>query len=302
MDDLTQQTQSTPEPAPEPTGPQSFEEIFTNMGEGTPVETVTSEQAPPGGQPPQTTETPQPVENDERRFQYWQSQADKRQNEIERLGKQNEVLQNQLQANVAPAQPNAEQEEQFPEPPQKPQQPHGFNRDEAMTDPNSQSAQYLNQVDSWRDNMDEYNRLFTQYNVAKVQENMQEINDQRQTEMKRQAAEQQWHSQQNEAVDYIKGNFGATPEQAQEFVTRYSDPKSVTMENLWKLYQLEVGQGITPSQSTSGPSPAFQQTLAAQQIPSPMGVVTGQSNSQTGSVEDQMMNAMVSDHKSKNYF
>ena len=37
MDDLTQQTTSTPEQAPEPTGPQSFEEIFTNMGEGTQI-------------------------------------------------------------------------------------------------------------------------------------------------------------------------------------------------------------------------------------------------------------------------
>ena len=300
---ITDQVQSTPEQAPEPTGPQSFEEIFTNIGEGTSVETVNSEQAPAEGQPSGAPDTQQTVDNDQRRFQYWQSQADKRQNEIDRLAKQNEVLQNQLNVNLTSNQPAAEQEEQFPEPPRKPQQPHGFNRDEAVADPNSVSAQYLNQVEQWRDNMDEYNRLFTQYNVAKMQENVQEINNQRQEEMKQQAAEQQWRSQQNEAVEYIKGNFGATPEQAQDFVARYSDPKSVTMENLWKLYQLEAGQGVSQTQPiSSGPSADFQQTLAAQQVPSPMGVVTGQSNSQTGSIEDQMMDAMVSDHNKKNYF
>ncbi len=302
MMDNSEQVQNTPEQAPEPTGPQSFEEIFTNMGEGTPVETVNEQEAPQGGQPPQPVDTPT-ADNDERRFQYWQSQADKRQNEIDRLHEQNQVLQNQLSHNIqAPKQDNTAQEEKFPEPPQKPRTPHGFSRDEAMTDPNSRSAEYVNQVETWRENMDEYNRLYTQYNVAKMQESMESIQNQQQEQMKKAAQQQQYRQQQSEAIDYIKGNFGANDEQAQEFVARYSDPKSVTMDNLWKLFQLETGQGIAPNQQTPTPSPAFQQTQAAQQIPSPMGVVTGQSGQETGTIEDQMMNAMINDHKNKNYF
>ena len=302
MDDLNQQTESTPEQAPEPTASQSFEDIFTSMGEGKPVETVNEQPAPQGGQPPQPVDTPA-VDNDERRFQYWQSQSDKRQNEIERLNEQNTVLQNQLNHTIQTSkQDSTVQEQEFPEPPQKPSTPHGFSRDEAMTDPGSRSAEYLNQVEAWRENMDEYNRLYTQYNVAKVQESMQDIQKQRQSELTRAAQEQQYRQKQVEAVDYIKGNFGATDVQAREFVTRYSDPKSVTMDNLWKLYQLEAGQGVSPNQPQVTPSAAFQQTQAAQQIPSPMGVVSGQSGQQTGTVEDQMMDAMVSDHKSKNYF
>jgi hypothetical protein len=296
-----QAVQETPQ-VEESTGPSSFEEIFQNMGEGTPAEAGQQAQAPQEGQPSTPVETPtqQPVNNDERRFQYWQSEADKRQNMIDSQQKQIEMLQQQQQQQpTAPANQPAPQEEKFPEPPQRPIPPAGFSREDAMSDPSGLSAQYQNQVEQWRDNMDEYNYLHSQYNAAKTNERFDAIQKEQQKTLQKQAAEQQWYEQQNQATEYLKGTFGATPEQAQEFVQRYSDPKSVTMDNLWKLYQLESGQGQVPN---NGPSPAFQQTQNAQQVPSPMGVVTGAGQGQQGSIEDQMMNAMVNDHNKTNYF
>ena len=322
-----QETHKQPEQA---TWPSSFEEIFQNMGEGTPVETAEQAQAPQEGQPSQAVDTPQiqqPVSNDERRYQYWQSEADKRQNMIDSQQKQIEMMQQQIQQPAQPQAPVQQEEEKFPEPPRKPAPPAGFSREDAMADPSGLSAQYLNQVDQWRDDvyyyesdwfeklpdcirdgltihidehyMDEYNYLHSQYTAAKTNERIETMEKERQRVLKQQAAEQQWQQQQTQAVQHVQGQYGATPEQAQEFVQRYSDPKSVTMDNLWRLYQLEVGQGQVPN---NGPSPAFQQTQNAQQVPSPMGVVSGSGEGQQGSIEDQMMQAMINDHNSTNYF
>ena len=297
-----QQMQEAPQQPEQATGPSSFEEIFQNMGEGTPVETVEQAQAPQEGQPSQNVDTPptqQPVSNDERRYQYWQSEADKRQNLIDSQQKQIEMMQQQMQQSAQTQAPVQQEEEKFPEPPRKPAPPAGFSREDAMADPNGVSAQYLNQVEQWRDNMDEYNYLHSQYTSAKTNERIEVMEKERQEVLRRQAAEQQWHQQQTQAVQHVQGQYGATPEQAQEFVQRYSDPKSVTMDNLWKLFQLETGQGQVPN---NGPSPAFQQTQNAQQVPSPMGVVSGSGEGQQGSIEDQMMQAMINDHNKTNYF
>jgi hypothetical protein len=52
----------------------------------------------------------------------------------------------------------------------------------------------------------------------------------------------------------------------------------------------------------NNPSPTFEQTKRAQQIPSPMGVMPGTGQEATTATEDQVMDSMIADFNSKNPF
>ena len=90
-------------------------------------------------------------------------------------------------------------------------------------------------------------------------------------------------------------------EEAQQCVPQMSSPDSLTMDNLVQLWRFQKGQGApTNAPAPTAPSPAFEQTQRAQQVPSPMGVLPGSSQTAPGSAEDQIMDGMISDFKSKN--
>ena len=114
--------------------------------------------------------------NEAKRFQYWQSQSDKKDQEIQQLQSQMEQMN---QAQQAPAQQQAVPPEpevkEFPPPPKKPRKPAGYSKEEAISDPSSNSSLYHEAVDDWRDRMDKYNNLYAQYNVALAQERMEAI-------------------------------------------------------------------------------------------------------------------------------
>ena len=268
-----------------------------------PVDTVfTDENKQPSEETPAVdkAEIPTQDENDERRYQYWQSQADKLKNENEAL-KQQQVAPQQPQAQVAPQQPK---QEEFPPPPSKPVKPAGFSREEAYTDPTSDSAKYLDGIEQWRDNMDEYRDLRTQYDNAVVQERL-DAEDERRRQM---SIQRQQHdaamAQQREAYEHVQGHYGLSPQDAQEFVQTMSKPESLTMDNLVALYRIQKGQGNPTEQSVpTQPSQAFQQAKNAQQVPSPMGVQPSGNNEVEGKNEsDQIMDNLISDYKSRNPF
>ena len=100
-------------------------------------------------------------DNDTVRYQYWQSEADKARNENEQLKAQIQQAPRQQVASEQEAQ--TDDTEGFPPPPEKPRPPAGFNREEAWSDSNSNSGRHLTEVDSWRDSMDEYNRLHNEW-------------------------------------------------------------------------------------------------------------------------------------------
>ena len=266
--------------------------------------------APSGEEAPQEApsveETPQPVDpkNDERRYQYWQSQAAKRENELRQMQERMQTYEQNMQQ---PAQPYAPQQqepqrEEFPDPPEKPGKPRNFNRQEAFEDASSESARYLDEVEEWRDNMDEYNTLRVQYENAVTQERIQNQEAQRrQTEAQRQAYRQQ-QEQLSQVNELVQGHYGLSPEESQEFIQTMSDPSSITVDNLVQLYRLQKGKGggapVNPGQSPQ-PSPSFQQAQRAQQVPQPMGVQPTAGNNQAPA-EDQIMDNMIADFKSKN--
>tara|TARA_R100001594_G_scaffold44427_1_gene76860 strand:+ start:7452 stop:8402 length:951 start_codon:yes stop_codon:yes gene_type:complete len=275
-------------------------DAFFNDVAGTATET------PKEGTPEVAEETPQesqPYEakNDDKRFEYWQSQAAKRENELS-------VLQQQLAE--AKAQPAAQPEvpaqqtqpatQEFPPPPTKPERPRGFSRDEAWSDPNSESARYLDEVESWRDDMSQYSDLKHQYDLALMQEKLDNQEEQRQSARKQYEARQQAARQTQQIYEHVQGHYGFNDTEAKEFIQTMSNPKSITMDNLVNLYRMQKGMASQQPNVTASPSDTFNQTQNAQQIPSPMGVVTGESSVDTRSDSDQIMDDLINSHKSKN--
>ena len=266
--------------------------------------TETQEQAPA------VVETPEPApiqeqaqeysaKNDEKRFEYWQSQAAQRDNQIAEIQRQNEQLQAQMSAMQNVPTQEAEPVEEFPAPPEKPKKPRTFSREEAYADPNSESARYLDEYEEWRDGMTEYNTLKQEYTVNQMQSKLDAQEQTRQEEIQRQEA---YYAQQQQMADvnsHLQGHYGFNDSDAQEFIQQMSDPNSLSLDNLVQLYRLQKGQG--QPQPNAGPSPEFQQTQRAQQIPSPMGVQTGQGGGNDArSDSDRIMDSMISDFNKKN--
>ena len=262
--------------------------------------------APTEGTPEATEGTVQSPEvyeakNDERRFEYWQSQAAKRENELK-------VLQQQLQTAKAqptatpevPAQPTQPEVQEFPPAPARPEKPRTFSRDEAYSDPQSESARYLDEVEAWRDDMVQYSELKSQYDTAVIQERLDKQEKQRQQAIKRQQAQMATQRQSQEVYEHVTGHYGFNDADAREFIQTMSQPESITMDNLVNLYRMQKGQPAPNAPVNPGPSATFTQTQNAQSIPSPMGVVTGESTSDTRPENDQIMDDLINSHKSRN--
>jgi hypothetical protein len=275
----------------------SLEEAFDKPE--TPVEpdqAVMAEEQVQGTIQEPSVETP--VQNDEVRYQYWQSQADK-------LKNQNEVLMQQLQVNQQPQiQPQQEEpvepEIEMPEPPEKPQRPYNFTMDEAMSDPQSESARFVQEEQSWRDSMDDYKNMQFEYQMAMLEDERDQMQQQRQEQIQRQQAEQEQVVQLNNIKQEVMTKYSVDENTALDFVNVMSDPNSISMENLWKLYSSDKGLAA-PSQ-TQTPSMDFQQVKRAQQVPPSMGVMPSQNRQNEDSMEDKIMDSMITDYGKQNPF
>tara|TARA_R100000329_G_scaffold8761_1_gene10035 strand:+ start:6424 stop:7395 length:972 start_codon:yes stop_codon:yes gene_type:complete len=270
-----------------------------------------------GGQPVQPVEPQQnqevapPVDNDKVRYEYWQSQASKAQNQLKEFEqiaplveyiKQNPyVIQNVQQAQQQATE--APKEDSLPEAPVRPEKPRNFSREEAMSDSSSESAKYMDDMDDWRDKTNEYNRLFTEHQTKKIQDNFEAI---QQKEMQAEQVRIQQAAQAEQSAEiqkYAIANFGADEQTAAEFVKEMSSPESVSMNNLWQLFMMKKGMNQPVGQTPAAePSPQFQQTQAAQQIPSPMGVMPAATTANQSSDADSIMDNLIDGWKAKNPF
>lgn len=253
---------------------------------------------------PTEVQKPDPVvpSTDETQYQYWQSQTDKERNEKSQLKVELDNLKAQVaqQTPVAtPQKPEKDKLEEFPAPPEKPAAPAGFSKEEAYGDPMSASAQYLQTVEGWRDDMLQYNNLKSDY-VAAVGQYYRDQNEE-QAKQRQEAYSQE--QRQRQVMDDVRaqvvGKYGADQTTVDNFIKEMSDPQALSIENLWKLYNLNHGA----SAPASTPSPDFRQIQQTQTVPSPMGVLpsaTTQANSK--SPEDMIMDGMINDYKGANPF
>ena len=251
---------------------------------------------------PPAPEQPMDAKNDDTRYQYWQSRAARLENRLGQIEAQQMQSAQQMQAQQAAAQ--EPQREEFPLPPDKPKKPRTFSREEAYTDSASESAKYLDDMDEWRDTMDEYNQAKQHYEISTVREQMEKQEAIRVREIQKQQAYAQQMQQVQQVSQTVQQKYGLNESEAQSFIKDMSSADSLTMDNLVQLWRMQNGQAA-PVQNApvqNAPSPTFQQTKRAQQIPSPMGTMPSTGTQAQGSTEDQIMDKMVSDFNAKNPF
>ena len=313
-----------PSQAPPRTQEQVAADVTAQEDAPIPMEPIPTQEAAPVIPPPDLTP---PVEgqtqsdgstyqakNDDKRFEYWQSQASKLQNQVTEMQNKMPMLEHlernpQMMQQQAPQAPVQQKEEALPPPPDKPQRPRAFSREAAYTDSASDSAAYLDEMEDWRDSMDEYNSLKSEYDSLKVQEYLQEQESLRQKQNQQMRAQQQQHRQVNEVTEYVQANYGMDVNQAAQFIKDYSNPESISMDNLVQLWRFQHGQSAPMQQSQAPsllpvePSPAFQQTQRAQQVPPTMGVVSGKGNSvDTSPAGQKFMEALIGSHNDNKAF
>jgi hypothetical protein len=260
--------------------------------------------------PQATPEAAKEVDNQEVRYQYWQSEADKAKNE-------NDVLKQQIatmQQNQVPAEPQqAAQEESvesFPPPPDKPRKPSGYNKEEAWSDPSSESAKYQDGVDDWRDQMDDYNRLHNEYSMAVLDEERQSLQEAQQGMMQREQAKINYQNNMQAMNTHLTKEYGATPEEVSSFVDVMDKPDAYNIDNLFQLYRMQAGtnqsvktmvnEPIVQAEAITNQNESFEQLKRAQQVPSPMGVLPSSNRQLAGTPEDGLMDSMVNDYNKRN--
>ena len=250
---------------------------------------------------PQLQEIAQPVQNnDETRYQYWQSQADKEKNENTRLRDELNYLKGQQSATEPQGQQPVQEPIAFPDPPEKPRKPGGYNREEAYSDPSSASARYVDELEEWRDNMDEYNTAKSNFNHHLVQEQMDSMEKTRQEEIRKREAQIQQQRQMSDLRKPVSSQYQMDEVETNDFIEKMSDPNSISMDNLVQLYRMQKGSGnTTPNQNTGQPSEQFQQTQRAQQVPQPMGVQPSSGHVEQNS-EDSIMDSLIGNYNKNN--
>ena len=238
-------------------------------------------------------------ENDEVRYQYWQSQADKMRNERDQLQQQfNQVATQQVTQEAQP-EPEVEAEPDFPAPPEKPQKPYNFSMDEAVSDPSSESARFVQAEQGWRDQMDEYKNLQFEYQMAMMQDEREKLRTDRQADIQRRDAETKQAEQMNGIRSQIMDQYKVDAQVADDFVRVMSDPSSISLDNLWKLYASDKGYS-SPQAPVNKPSGEFQQVKRAQQVPASMGVMPSQTGQNEDSIEDKIIDSMITDYNKQN--
>jgi small-conductance mechanosensitive channel len=255
--------------------------------------------AEPEAVPQQEANVEVPQDNDKVRFQYWQSQADKMKNERDQLQQQFNHLATQQQPAQVETEPVEEAEPEFPAPPEKPQKPYNFSMDEALSDPSSESAKFVQSEQGWRDQMDEYKNLQFEYQMAMMQDEREKIRTERQNDIQRRDAETKQAEQINGIRSQVMDQFKVDSQVADDFVRVMSDPSSISLDNLWKLYASDKGYS-SPQAPANKPSGDFQQVKRAQQVPASMGVMPSQTGQNEDSVEDKIIDSMITDYNKQN--
>lgn len=190
----------------------------------------------------ETNEQVTSSKDDQTRFEYWQSQADKAKSELNALRQEVDYYRTQEQnTGLSNGQPQAYPEQGLQEPslkePSEPERPVSYNEIDAYSDPDSESFRYRLARDKYRDDYMSFLKDKDQIREQQMQEAYEyEMQTQRDNMMRTQA--------QSHAVNA----YGWETNKANEFVQWASNPDNLTLDNLAKLFELR-----------SNPNPVVQQ-------------------------------------------
>jgi hypothetical protein len=223
-----------------------------------------------------------PRDNDKVRYEYWQSEADKRANELAQAKAEAEYYK---MVAAAKAKEEVEpEEERFPAPPTEPQAPAGYSMEEAMQDPRSESAKYVRDFQKWQQDMLSYSVARTEYLEQMILEQRQQSVSDKAKAIEEATARQAQEAQIASIEKDVMTTYKADKETARDFIEKMSDPKNLTVDNLWKLYQTVYGkQSKAPSQDfaqarqagTFAPAPAMLPNGAPTDTRSPEDIIMG---------------------------
>lgn len=225
-------------------------------------------------------------QNDQNRYQYWQSRYDQKASEFDNMSKKlsefekiapiaeyiqtnPDVLKNVARSlsGDTPSVPSQEKSQELPQKPVRPTKPTNYDASEAYMDAESPSYKYRVELDNYRDGMIDYAEQREAYNIRE-NEKREAVWQQRQQE-----------AQRNQAMDGMKNQlvnqYGYSPEKAVEFIKHYSSPESLSLENLVNLDRLRNA----PSQAevaTKQKAEMMQNQKQRLQVPTPAGIVSGQ--------------------------
>jgi hypothetical protein len=240
----------------------------------------------------QETVQEQHTDNDAVRYQYWQAEAQKKENELAKMRAETEYYKRlaELQEQDSEPEPQDAKPARFPDPPSAPKAPIGYSPEEALSNPQSPSAQYVADYQQWQQNMFEYSNLKTQYLEAVLEEKFQELEQEKAQAREDYERKRQYDAQISSVRTEVMQKFGVDERVADDFISKMNDPQSLTIENLYALYNAVYNKG---AQATKKPTDTFQQSKVANQFgPAfnnlPPGIST------TGkSQEDQIFDALV---------
>lgn len=305
-DDLLAKDEADPFAELMATDPMEIEESVNPEGQ-----TVNEDMEPQGEAP----------KDDQNQYQYWQSQADKRSKElndvlgrfgvesvdelqskyadiqdiapIARYIKSNPNVLDNVEASLSNGQAQGQPQEGNQEPslkqPEKPTKPSSYDAIDAYSDPESESFKYRERVEAYRDSMIEYSR----------QEN--EMLKQ-QIALEQQQAQQR--QQQNQLRNDLVNKHQMQPDEVDRFITYMSSPESVSVDNLvtlWKNQQSIGTQEPAPQKPATDPTAeAMIRQREKLSMPQPVSVTPGGDKGADRSVNDTVMDAMISDYKKQN--
>lgn len=220
---------------------------------------------------------PTQTKQDTDRFEYWQSQNDKTQGELNRINAEfdkykqmmgpvaNAIQQNpQIMQNLQQQSPSNEppaQEQTSLQAPNRPEKPHSYSEVDAYNDPDSDSFKYRLSVDAYRDNMLDY--------YGKVDNYRQE-----QQTLAYEAQREQYA--QNQAASYATQNLGWDQNKIANAMQWLQNPGNVTFETLFKVYELNHAPSRAQVQSQQKVS-EYQQREERLKVPQSTAVTSGTS-------------------------
>lgn len=255
-------------------------------------------------------------------YKYWQSQADKRTSELnkvmETLGVENpndldaklnklknlepiseHILNNpeilsSVKQDLSNGQAIGNPQENQVQPlkkPEMPKKPTNYDADDALADPTSESYKYREALDSYRDEM----LLFQDARFEQMA----------QQQMAQQEAMQQEQDLQN-VRKQLTSDYEMSSDDADKFIQTMSDPQSINMDNLVALFKMQNGtqdvQAPAPA-SVDGIDPKMQEMMSERQrlaTPSPVTAAKGEANTSTSSDEDNIIENMIGNYKRNN--
>jgi hypothetical protein len=267
-------------------GADAFDELMIDAKENVPgtasPEMQTQEEVETASEGPQGTE--------EDSFQYWQSQADIRARELEEVKtkyqdldeiaplakyiRDNPQVLNSIESSLS---------QELAKKPERPSKPAEYDPIEATSDPDSTSFKYRESLESYRDDMMDYYEGKERNRDVAMQEQQEKV------------AQQQYMENVRSQLQNV---YGFEDKEMESFIAEMSRPESLSLENLvsvWKLNNKPTEQQIKSPQKVK----SMQTQKEKLGVKQPVGVAPS-SGQVAKSTEDQLMDAMVADHKSRN--